>query len=100
MTTTPPTATASRAAPAQAAQRAGIARVRRNFWLLVAATTIAVGVLSQALKGPNNPTTAAIVAVSGLAAVASLTLAGRILVVTTTGRCRRRRTAGRRWVRR
>jgi len=95
MTTTPRTRTASRAAAAQAGHRAGIARVRRNFWLLVAATILAVGVLSQALKGPNNPATAAIVAVSGLAAVASLTLAGRILVVTTAGH-RRRRAAGRR----
>jgi len=97
MTTTPRTATASRAAAAEAAHRAGIARVRRNFWLLVAATIVAVGVLSQALKGLNSPATAAMVAGSGLAAVASLTLAGRILAVTTAGS---RRRPARRWIRR
>ena len=73
---------------AVATQQQAIARVRRNFWLLVAATILAAGVLSQALKGPNRPATAAIVALSGLAAIGSLTLAGRILVVTTAGRRR------------
>ncbi len=84
-------------AAAVTAQRQAIARVRRNFWLLVAATILAVGVLSQALRGPNNPATAAIVALSGLAAIAGITLAGRILTVTTAGR---RRPARRRLIRR
>ena len=61
---------------------AAVTRVRRNFWVLVAATVVAVGVLSQALARPAGPGTAALVAVSGLACLASVALAGRILVVT------------------
>jgi FtsH-binding integral membrane protein len=87
-----------REAASVAARRQSIARVRRNFWVLVAATILAVGVLSQALKNPNSSTTAAVVAVSGLAALVSLTLAGRILAVTTAAR--RNRPALRRRVRR
>ena len=34
----------------RASERRQAARVQRNFWLLVAATVLAVGVLSQALK--------------------------------------------------
>ena len=59
------------------------ARVRRNFWALVAATVVAAGVLSQALDRPAGLGTAAVVAVSGFAAAASVALAGRILIVTT-----------------
>ena len=59
-----------------------VARVRRNFWALVAATVVAAGVLSQALARPASPGTAVVLALSGLAAVTSVTLAGRILVVT------------------
>lgn len=59
-----------------------MARARRNFWALAAVTTVAVGALSQALGRPAGPATAAMVAVSGLAALVSVTLAGRILVVT------------------
>ena len=66
----------------RAADAAAAARVRRNFWVLVAATVVAVGVLSQALAHTAGPGTAVLVAVSGLAALASVTLAGRILVVT------------------
>ena len=85
-----------------AAQRQALARVHRNFWLLVAATVLAVGVLSQALRSPSRPATAAVVAISGLAAVVSLTLAGRILTVTAArrrhspvpGGCRPRRHSG------
>jgi len=80
-----------------ATQLQGVARVRRNFWLLVAAAVIAVGMLSQALRGPNNPGSAAIVAVSGLAAIVSLALAGRILTVLTA---HRRRSTGRQRIRR
>lgn len=61
---------------------AAVTRVRRNFWVLVAATVVAVGVLSQALARPAGHGTAALVAVSGLACLASVALAGRILVVT------------------
>ncbi len=82
MTTTPrTTGPVETARPQQA-----ITRVRRNFWVLVAATILAVGVLTEALKAPNSPPAAAVLAVSGLAALASLTLAGRILTVTTTRR--------------
>ena len=70
-----------------------MARARRNFWALAAVTTVAVGALSQALGRPAGPATAAMVAVSGLAALVSVTLAGRILVVTgRRGRKEVRRT--------
>ena len=59
-----------------------MARVRRKFWALAGVTTVAVGALSQALGRPAGPATAAAVAVSGLAALVSVSLAGRILVVT------------------
>ena len=59
-----------------------MARARRNFWALAGVTTVAVGALSQALGRPAGPATAAMVAFSGLAALVSVTLAGRILVVT------------------
>ena len=73
---------------------AAVTRVRRNFWVLVAATVVAVGVLSQALARPAGMGTAALVAVSGLAALASVSLAGRILVVTAAlNRQRRRRSS-------
>jgi hypothetical protein len=65
--------------------------VRRNFWLLVAAAVVATGVLSQALRADAGPGTALTVAASGLAALAALTLAGRILVVTTARPKPRRR---------
>lgn len=71
-----------RRAERQAAE-AAVTRVRRNFWALVAAGVVAVGVMSQALSRPAGPATGAAVAVSGLAALACVTLAGRILVVTS-----------------
>ena len=68
-----------------------LARVRRNFWILVAATTIAVGLLSVALRQPPGPTTGLLTALSSLAAVTTLALAGRILIVTTMKRRSTRR---------
>lgn len=70
---------------------AGLARVHRNFWLLVTATILAVGVLSLEIKAPAGTGTAVLTAVSALAALVSISLAGRILVVTTGQRRRRRR---------
>lgn len=61
-------------------------RVNRNFWILVTATVVAVGLLSTTLRMPPSPLAATLTAVSGLAAGASLALAGRILVVTTHSR--------------
>ena len=58
-------------------------RVHRNFWILVTAAVVAVGLLSTAVRMPPSPFAGALTAVSGLAAAASLALAGRILVVTT-----------------
>jgi len=87
----------SRASAGGTGRRGTVARVRRNFSLLVAAAVVAVGVLSQALKAPSGPATAAVVAVSGLAAIASVSLAGRILAVTTA---HRRHATPRRWIRR
>lgn len=78
-------------------QQAAVSRVRRNFWSLAAATVVAVGVLSDAVARPASPSTAALVALSGLAALISVTLAGRILVVSSrVTPPRSRRTIGRR----
>jgi len=85
-------ARASRPQPPTQHGAAG-ARVRRNFWVLVTATVVAVGLLSRVIDSPASPLTAVVVAVSGLAGLVSLTLAGRILVVTTAGRPRSRRRA-------
>jgi hypothetical protein len=74
-----------------AEQMAAVGRVRRNFWCLVAATIIAAGVLSDAVARPAGPATAALVAASSVAAVISVSLAGRILVVTSRLGPRRKR---------
>ena len=81
-----------------AAPNAAVHRIRRTFWLLCAGTVIAAGVLSDALTRPAGAGTAALVAVSGVTAVIGVSLAGRILVVTsrlgpsrTRRRFRRRR---------
>ena len=57
-------------------------RVRRNFWVLVAAAAVAVGVLSVAATMAPGPVAGALTAVSASFAVAAVALAGRILVVT------------------
>ena len=56
-------------AAARETRRDPMARVRRNFWALAAVTTVAVGALSQALGRPAGPATAAMVGVTGLAAL-------------------------------
>lgn len=70
-------------------------RVVRNFWILVAATVLAVGGLSTALREPSGPVTGTVTALSALAALISVTLAGRILVVAgrRQGRKARRRAS-------
>ncbi len=71
-------------------------RVHRNFWLLVTASVVAVGLLSTAVRMPPSPVAGALTALAGLAAAASLALAGRILVVTTLSSARTRgRSRGR-----
>lgn len=67
----------------RSAQDDAVRRVRRNFWFLAAAAVIAAGVLSNAVARPAGPGTAALVAVSSVAAVISVSLAGRVLVVTS-----------------
>ena len=57
-------------------------RVRRNFWVLVAAAVVAAGLLSLAVQMPPSPLAGVLTALSGLGALAALTLAGRIIVVT------------------
>ena len=61
-------------------------RIQRNFWVLVTAAVLAVGLLSTAVELPPSPFAGTLTAVSGLAAAASLALAGRILVVTSRAR--------------
>jgi uncharacterized membrane protein len=74
-----------------------VSRVSRNFWILVAAAVLAAGLLSMAARLPPSPLAGVLTAVSGLAAAASVALAGRILVVTGTGRASARaRHGGRR----
>lgn len=72
-------------------------RVSRNFWILVAAAVLAAGLLSMAVRLPPSPMAGVLTAVSGLAAAASMALAGRILVVTGAARASARvRHRGRR----
>ena len=65
-------------------------RVHRNFWVLLTASVIAVGLLSTAVRMPPSPFAGTLTALSGLAAAASLALTGRILVVTTRSSIRDR----------
>ncbi len=60
-----------------------LARVRRNFWVLLAATVVAVGILTTAAQQPARPATAGLIAVSSLAALVTVSLAARILIVVT-----------------
>ncbi|HET7277241.1 MAG TPA: hypothetical protein VFJ22_04120 [Dermatophilaceae bacterium] len=69
-------------------------RVSRNFWILVAATVLAVGGLSTALREPSGPVAGTVTAVSALAALVSMTLAGRILVVVGRRPGRKARNRG------
>lgn len=74
----------SRAASERAREaRRAYARLWRNFWGLVAAAVVAAGVVSAALRLPSGPAVGALTAVSGVAALTALALAGRILVVVT-----------------
>lgn len=73
-------------------------RISRNFWALVAATVLAAGLLSTGASMPPSPFAGVLTAVAATAAVTSLALAGRILVVVSrsrtgagTGRRRQRR---------
>lgn len=52
---------ASRAEEPDPGQRQAAARVQHNFWVLVAAAVVAVGVLTQALKEPGRPAAAVVV---------------------------------------
>ena len=71
-------------------------RVHRNFWVLVTAAVLSVGVLSTAVRMPPSPVAGALTALAGLAAAASLALTGRILIVTTRSSARNRsRSRGR-----
>lgn len=65
------------------ADEPGWERVRRNFWLLCLAAMVALGVLSTAVRQPPSPLTGMLTAVSALAVVVTLSLAGRILLVVT-----------------
>ena len=58
-------------------------RVRRNFWILVAAAVVAVGVLSTGVRMTPGPLAGLITGLSATAAAAAIALAGRILVVST-----------------
>ena len=69
-----------------------MSRVVRNFWLLVAAAVVAVGLLSTTLRMPPSPLVGLATAICGVAAVAALALAGRILVVVTQLRATRARS--------
>ena len=90
---TPP----AHSADVASARAAALRRVRRNFWSLTAATVLAVGVLSDALAGPAGAVSAVLVALRGVAAVVSVTLAGRILVVTSRHERKRAGRHSNRW---
>lgn len=56
-------------------------RVLASLWVLVATASVALGLLTRALSWPAGPGAGATVAASGVALVASVALALRILVV-------------------
>ena len=65
-------------------------RIQRNFWILATASVLAVGLLSTAIQLPPSAFAGTLTAVSGVAAAASLALAGRILVVMSRARAHAR----------
>ncbi len=58
----------------------------RSFWILVGVATLAAGSLTGSLAASPSPTTGLRVAVSGLIALVSLTLAIRIMVALSRAR--------------
>lgn len=55
-------------------------RARRVFWVLVVLAVLATGSLTTALAAPPGTVTALRVAVSGLVAMISVTLATRVMI--------------------
>lgn len=62
-----------------------------SFWILVAATVLATGVLSSALAAAPGPLTGLRVAASGLILLGSLTFATRLMIAIERARQRARR---------
>ena len=58
----------------------------RSFWILVGVAVLAAGSLSSSLTATPSPTTGLRVAVSGLIALVSLTLAVRVMIALGRGR--------------
>lgn len=58
----------------------------RSFWILVAVAILATGSLSSSLTATPSPTTGLSVAVSGLIALVSFTLAVRVMVALSRAR--------------
>lgn len=54
-------------------------RARRFFWVLVALSVLATGMLTDALSSPASPATGMRVSVAGLLLLALIALAARIL---------------------
>jgi hypothetical protein len=75
-------------APGRAVRRDPLVRVRRNFWILLLAATMAAGLTSVAVRLPPSPAVGLLTACSSLAAVTAVALAGRILVVMSRARTR------------
>lgn len=65
------------------AVRRAYARLWRNFWGQVTAAVVAAGVLSAALRMPPGAAAGTLTGLSGIAAVAAVALAGRILVAVS-----------------
>lgn len=75
------------------ASRAGTdRRALRAFWALTVVAVLAAGLLDDALGAAPSPTTGLRVAGSGLALVASVALAGRVLLALDRARRRSRLT--------
>lgn len=72
-------------------------RVQVTFWALVVVTIVASGVFTRALGAPPSAETAMAVAVAGLLAVLSGTLALRILIVVTRHRQKSTRSESESW---
>lgn len=59
---------------------------QRSFWILVVCAALSMGALSAVLARPPAPLTALLVAVSGVAVVLLLALAGRVLLALDRAR--------------
>lgn len=68
-------------------------RARRSFWILLAVAVLSAGLLSASLGSGPSPLAGTTVAGSGIALIASIALAARVMVAVERARRRASRIA-------